>query len=124
MAQDFMTSGSAGVPAGAIVMWSGLVNDVPNGWSICDGTNGTPDLRKKFVRGASGEMGAEGGVECHCHSYCGCTGCTSGSCSLVMVNGGCSFPVAGYSHIHSIYVCSGNSSNIPPYYELIFIRKD
>jgi microcystin-dependent protein len=26
---------------------------IPTGWAICDGTNGTPDLRAKFVMGAS-----------------------------------------------------------------------
>ena len=25
----------------------------PKGWSLCDGTNGTPDLRGRFVRGYS-----------------------------------------------------------------------
>ncbi|UCG71206.1 MAG: tail fiber protein, partial [Thermoplasmata archaeon] len=31
------------VPSGTIVMWNGTV--IPNGWALCDGTNGTPDLR-------------------------------------------------------------------------------
>jgi microcystin-dependent protein len=35
------------VPAGTIVMWSGA--NVPNGWVVCDGTNGTPDLRGRFI---------------------------------------------------------------------------
>lgn len=39
------------LPVGIIVMWSGTPSDVdslPN-WNICDGTNGTPDLRGRFV---------------------------------------------------------------------------
>lgn len=35
-----------------IIAWNSTVVLIPNGWQICDGTNGTPDLRSKFVRGA------------------------------------------------------------------------
>lgn len=38
------------LPRGMIVMFSGSV--VPQGWAFCDGTNGTPDLRDRFVSGA------------------------------------------------------------------------
>jgi microcystin-dependent protein len=37
------------VPRGIIVMWS--QENPPEGWAICDGTNGTPDLRAKFIVG-------------------------------------------------------------------------
>lgn len=40
-------------PIGAIVMWSG--DKIPSGWVICDGKNGTPDLRNRFIAGAGGE---------------------------------------------------------------------
>lgn len=40
-----------GTPIGTIVMWSGSISDIPNGWAICDGTSNTPDLRGKFVIG-------------------------------------------------------------------------
>lgn len=40
------------VPVGGIVMWSGTVATIPANWQLCDGTNGTPDLRDKFVIGA------------------------------------------------------------------------
>ena len=48
-------------PIGMIVMWYGTT--VPNGWAICDGSNGTPDLRDKFIVGAgySYGKGATGG---------------------------------------------------------------
>lgn len=36
-----------------IMAWGGLISDIPEGWAICDGNNGTPDLRDRFVRGAS-----------------------------------------------------------------------
>ena len=41
------------VPKGIIVMWSGSLNDIPNGWALCDGTTpGVPDLTRKFIYGA------------------------------------------------------------------------
>lgn len=38
-------------PVGAIIMWGGNINEIPTGWKLCDGTNGTPDLRSRFVVG-------------------------------------------------------------------------
>ena len=44
-------------PSGGIIIWSGAENNIPNGWSLCDGQNGTPDLRNRFVVGASSGTG-------------------------------------------------------------------
>lgn len=41
-----------GIPKGGIIMWSGAITDIPAGWQLCDGTNGTPDLRDRFIMGA------------------------------------------------------------------------
>lgn len=48
--------GSEGIPQGVIVMWSGAIVDIPSGWYLCDGTNGTPDLTDKFIIGAGGTL--------------------------------------------------------------------
>ena len=40
------------IAAGVIVAWSGTIADIPLGWVLCDGQNGTPDLRNKFIVGA------------------------------------------------------------------------
>lgn len=40
------------IPTGLITMWYGSIASVPSGWYLCDGTNGTPDLRDRFVVGA------------------------------------------------------------------------
>lgn len=40
------------VPTGVIVMWSGAIASIPSGWFLCNGTNGTPDLRNRFIVGA------------------------------------------------------------------------
>jgi microcystin-dependent protein len=48
-----VTIGTAiGIPRGVITMWSGLTTNVPAGWVLCNGSNGTPDLRDKFIVGA------------------------------------------------------------------------
>ena len=53
------------VPPGVIVMWSGAINDIPVGWALCDGSNGTPDLRDRFIVGAGGSynVGNTGGMK-------------------------------------------------------------
>jgi microcystin-dependent protein len=39
-------------PAGVIVLWSGSIGSIPAGWVLCNGSNGTPDLRDRFIVGA------------------------------------------------------------------------
>ena len=43
-------TGAVAFPTGFIGMWSGSI--VPTGWYICNGANGTPDLRNQFMIGA------------------------------------------------------------------------
>ena len=50
---SYMAKDVISVPAGIITMWSGSIADIPEGWVLCDGTNGTPDLRDRFVVGAT-----------------------------------------------------------------------
>ena len=47
--------GNGTFPLGGIIMWSGAISAIPTGWSLCDGSNGTPDLRNKFVLGATND---------------------------------------------------------------------
>lgn len=60
----------ASLPAGIIVMWAGLLANIPSGWALCDGQNGTPDLREKFVKGAAASQnpGDAGGALTHGHA--------------------------------------------------------
>ncbi len=55
---------------GLILMWHGLIANIPAGWVLCDGNNGTPDLRESFVKGAAAatEAGASGGSATHTHA--------------------------------------------------------
>jgi hypothetical protein len=52
------------VPSGCILLWSGSTGSVPSGWYLCDGSNGTPDLRNSFIVGAGNTyaVGATGGT--------------------------------------------------------------
>ena len=58
-----------GLPAGfvaeGIIIWAGTIANIPSGYIICDGNNGTPDLLTKFVEGvatAATNPGATGGA--------------------------------------------------------------
>lgn len=48
------------VPAGCILLWSGSIGSIPGGWALCNGTNGTPDLRDKFIVGAGSTYAVDG----------------------------------------------------------------
>lgn len=52
------------MPSGGIIMWSGSIASIPSGWFLCDGANGTPDLRDRFIVGAGSAyaVGATGGA--------------------------------------------------------------
>ena len=62
---QLLNYGQSAVMVGMIVMWSGAVADIPFGWALCNGENGTPDLRDRFVVGAGGKFNlqARGGSE-------------------------------------------------------------
>lgn len=57
------------IPTGSIILWSGAANAIPVGWLLCDGTNGTPDLRNRFIVGAGDTyaVGAAAGTTEHTH---------------------------------------------------------
>jgi len=46
------------IPSGLISLWSGTISSIPSGWYLCNGSNGTPDLRNKFVIGADADSTA------------------------------------------------------------------
>jgi microcystin-dependent protein len=58
------TLGVGTPPIGGVIMFSGLTSSIALPWRLCDGTNGTPDLRGMFIVGAGGvyTVGQTGGV--------------------------------------------------------------
>jgi hypothetical protein len=86
------------IPSGGIILWSGSVASVPSGWFLCNGSNGTPDLRNRFVVGAGDTyaVGATGGADsvtldasqmpAHTHTFSGSTN-TTGAHTHTVPNG-------------------------------------
>lgn len=63
------------LPSRVILFWGLAFNPVLypqlNGWVLCDGANGTHDMRDRVARGtpALGVVGTAGGTEDHCHTF-------------------------------------------------------
>ena len=103
-----------GVPVGGIIMWSGTIANIPQGYALCNGSNGTPDLRDKFIIGAGSTYApaATGGsatvtlleanLPAHTHAFTG-TAATGGSHNHTVTDVG---------HTHSLtagYYPGGNA---------------
>jgi microcystin-dependent protein len=43
-------------PKGMVMIWTGDLTQIPQGWALCDGKNGTPDLRGRFVLGVNSKL--------------------------------------------------------------------
>jgi len=130
-----------GVPSGCIVIWSGSSGSIPSGWNLCNGSNGTPDLRDRFVVGAGStySVGNTGGtkdaiVVSHSHSVSdpghnhslGFQNTTidqnSGSAGLVRQGSSNTGTASTGISINSTGD-SGTNANLPPYYALCYIQK-
>lgn len=59
------------IEVGVITAFAGGLGNIPTGWFLCDGANGTPDLRNKFVvaTGPIFSVGDEGGTFTHGHDF-------------------------------------------------------
>lgn len=133
------------LPIGSIILWDN--ETIPEGWHVCDGTLGTPNLINMFVRGASSsaDLLASGGVTTHTHTMPNtstrathrhsASGSLSGEGSgVVTATGGReaapenhshSFSGnTGYSNSHAHTVgASGSANNLPPYIKLYYIMR-
>jgi microcystin-dependent protein len=86
-----VTGVASAFPTGGIIMWSGSIASIPSGWALCNGANGTPDLRNRFVVGAGSTyaVDATGGADTvtltsaqipsHAHTFSGTTSDQSAS---------------------------------------------
>ncbi len=64
------TGGATIIPTNGILIWTGLLVNIPVGYSQCDGAGGRPELRGYFSRGASAgvDPGGTGGANTHTHT--------------------------------------------------------
>lgn len=98
---------AAVIPTGLICLWSGVADALPAGWALCNGSNGTPDLRGRFLVGAGG-------------SYA--VGDTGGAASETLKQ----FNHTGGSWVEDLWAYGKDNSthdNRPPYYALCYIMK-
>jgi hypothetical protein len=114
------------VPEGTIIAWYAKNKPIPQGWVVCNGTNGTPDLRNRFLRGTGdpANIGKSGGASQHHHSVTTTFpgGDWKGSDwhwgETPWRNG--PNPVKGES---SATATTTDADNVPPYMEIIFLMK-
>eukprot|EP01084_Bolivina_argentea_P316592 548822_1 len=87
------------MPTGCIIMWSGSIDNIPDGWLLCDGKNKTPDLRSRFIIGASNEIAfkSTGGTKSHSHN--------------IIVNGHALTVQEMPQHAHGLKLNYGNKSS-------------
>lgn len=59
------------VPIGTIAIWYSSVATIPDGWRLCNGNYGTPDLRDKYLRcaGLTYNPNDTGGSTTHHHTF-------------------------------------------------------
>jgi hypothetical protein len=143
---------SAAIPAGGIIIWSGSTGSVPAGWLLCDGTNGTPDLRDRFIVGAGNtySVNATGGsanaiVVSHTHTatsvvtdpghfhgidgYATPSGSDTGLVRTGEGTGAVNFNTKSKTTGITVATTnassgvSGTNANLPPYYALAYIQK-
>ena len=119
-----------GVPVGGIIMWSGATNNIPTGWALCDGQNGTPNLQDKFIVGAGSTyaVDATGGsadatLVSHTHNLLYNHGSFGGSSGAVTPRSGNTPVTPGISGRVSTEGSSATNANLPPYYALAYIMK-
>lgn len=125
------------IPTGVIAMWSGSAASIPDGWYLCDGTNGTPDLSGRFIVGYDAgdsdydTVGNTGGSKTHTLTTAELPSHTH------VVNGKTATWAGGGLTMSSLDFASGSAyqentgstgsgdahENRPPYYTLAFIYK-
>jgi len=85
-------------------MWSGTISAIPSDWQLCDGTNGSPDLRNSFVKcvGASEDPGATGGAASQSYT-------PAGTCSAPTFTGS-----ALATHTHGVGTYANGTASFTP----------
>jgi hypothetical protein len=138
------------LPAGTIVLWSGSIGSIPSGWVLCNGSNGTPDLRNRFVVGAGSTyaVDATGGsadaiVVSHTHTATSVVTDPGHAHGVQLIGDSLvgNTALRGQGNLANVQQTttvttgitvattnastgtSGTNANLPPYYALCYIQK-
>jgi len=108
--------------AGSILLWYGAIVDIPAGYVLCDGNNGTPDLRDKFILGAGGAKnpGDTGGAAIHSHIFIGDGHTHDIGAGLQIAAGGAYDDETGTAYAAGT---TNSSDGRPPFRALAYIMK-
>jgi len=107
---------------GMICLWYGAILAIPAGYVLCDGNNGTPDLRNKFIVGAGGAypVNDTGGSQYHTHTFT-----TDGHNHAIPAGSGL-MTGDGYATTSDTKTDTGTTDggvSQPPYHALAYIMK-
>jgi hypothetical protein len=112
------------VPSEAVIgMWES--NTPPDGWYVCDGTNGTPDLRNYFIRITDSDTGLNTTGGANSIAFSGSFSATPNHNHGSATKGSIFSTTVYHSNNFSLPTHTGSQtvSFTPPYYALIFIMK-
>ena len=125
----------ANMPSGSIIIWSGTIANIPSGWLICDGNNGTPNLLGRFVEGVAtagtnpGTIGGSTSKSTPGHAHL-LNQSRSGATGSFLYTSDPVYPTLSWGSIYlasSIYSTDTQSPAIsdirPLYYDAAFIMK-
>ena len=126
-------TGIQGIPSGVIMMWSGASDAIPTGFVLCNGSNSTPDLRNRFVVGATDTyaVGATGGAT-STNAVLGSVVANTGTEDNPNQIQDASSSYNGIQnkssrdrHLHGVDLnhTHSNIPTVPPYYALCYIMK-
>jgi len=133
----------------SVIAWTGSLDHLPDGWQLCDGSNGTPDLQNRFLVGAgdSYTLAFTGGVitnttrhrhqvTSHNHTIptdAACPTITTGRAAPelvgfgmdvvtgVMCNGHDHGSNVGYASPRTDYQGDDSLENRPPFYSIYYV---
>jgi hypothetical protein len=116
----------AALPSGTILPWYGKKGRIPNGWAVCNGENGTPNLQGRYMRGSrnQSEVGTSGGTTDASGALQGTVGVNQAPWKGSDANWG-QTPWANGPNpaVPGSYPVSISGTIEPPYVNLIFIMK-
>ena len=122
-----------GVPVGTVLSWYGKLADIPEGFALCDGKNGTPDLRDRFLVGAgkSYKLSDTGGENTHVltiaempkHEHTVYSGLYGSNIYSISCDGSSYGGTLRDKHLTQPAGGNHPHENRPPYYALYYIIK-